>query len=125
MDSLALLIDDMAVLAEKTPGMLDTTIIRFRQEVEPLIRALDKKWTETLIVLTKERMAITEVLREERAAAMVDLDNTSKALADKTFEYLRSMVSQVLLFVIIILVVLLGFPFTMGFLVGKYLRRKS
>jgi len=124
MDSLAQLIDKMAFVVENGPVLLDTTMIRMRQEMFPLIRAIDKKWTETLFIFSKERLEITKALQVERAAIMKDLDITSQALADRAFEYLKVLIRQVLIFAIIIIIVILGLPFTMGYLVGKHLRRK-
>jgi len=125
MDSLAQLIDQMAFVVENGPAMLDTTMIRMRQEMIPLIRAIDKKWTETLFIFSKERLEITKALQVERGAIMKDLDATSQALANRAFEYLKVLIRQILIFAIIIIIVMLGLPFFMGFLVGKHLRRKK
>jgi hypothetical protein len=95
-----------------------------RQEMIPLIRAIDKKWTETLFIFSKERLEVTKTLQLERAAIMEDLDNTSQALADRTFEYLKVLIRQILIFAILIVIVILGLPFFMGYLVGKHIRRK-
>jgi hypothetical protein len=124
MDSLAQLIDKMAFVVENGPVLLDTTMIRMRQEMIPLIRAIDKKWTETLFIFSKERLEITKALQVERAAIMKDLDTTTQALADRAFEYLKVVIKQVLIFAIIIIIVILGLPFLMGYLVGKYIRKK-
>jgi len=124
MDSLAQLIDQMAFVVENGPVLLDTTMIRMRQEMLPLIRAIDKKWTETLFVFSKERLEITKVLQVERAAIMKDLDVTSQALADRAFDYLKVLIRQILIFAILIILVILGLPFIMGYLVGKYIRKK-
>ena len=125
MDSLAQLIDQMAFVLENGPVLLDTTLIRMRQEMIPLIRTIDKKWTETLLMFSKERLEITKALQVERAAMMKDLDKTSQALADSAFEYLKVLIRQILIFAILIVIVVLGMPFFMGYLVGKHIRRKS
>jgi hypothetical protein len=125
MDSLAQLIDKMAYVVENGPVLLDTTMIRMRQEMIPLIRAIDKKWTETLFIISKERLEITKVLQVERAAIMKDLDITSKALADRAFDYLIVLVRQILIFAIIIIILMLGLPFAMGYLVGKHIKRRK
>jgi len=96
-----------------------------RQEMIPLIRAIDKKWTETLYMFSRERLEITKVLQVERAAIMKDLDITSQALADRAFEYLKVLIRQILVFATIIVIVILGLPFLMGYLVGKHVRRKK
>jgi hypothetical protein len=124
MDSLAQLIDKMAYVVENGPVLLDTTMIRMREEMIPLIRAIDKKWTETLFMFSKERLEITKALQVERAAIMKDLDITSQALADRAFEYLKVLIRQILIFAIIIVIVILGLPFFMGYLVGKHIRKK-
>jgi hypothetical protein len=125
MDSLAQLIDKMAFVVENGPVLLDTTMIRMRQEMIPLIRAIDKKWTETLFIFSKERLEITKALQVERAAIMKDLDITSQALADRAFEYLKTLIRQILIFAIIVIILILGLPFIMGYLVGKHIRSRK
>jgi hypothetical protein len=125
MDSLAQLIDQMAFVVENGPVLLDTTMIRLRKEMIPLVRAIDKKWTETLFIFSKERLEITKALQVERATIMKDLDITSKELADRAFDYLIVLVRQILIFAIIIIILMLGLPFTMGYLVGKHIRSKK
>jgi hypothetical protein len=91
----------------------------------PLVRAIDKKWTETLFAFSKERLEITKTLQIERTAIMKDLDITSQALADRAFEYLKVLIRQILVFAIIVIIIILGLPFIMGYLVGKHIRRRK
>ena len=93
MDSIALLTSKVSYIAENSPELLDSAMVKFNRQVAPLVNKLDARWSETLWKLGEERaalmealdyqrMAIMDTLTNEREVIMADLSVLSKELVD-------------------------------------------
>jgi hypothetical protein len=121
LDSLAIMIENLNTLIKASPEYLDSALV----QLTPLFDRIDRKWSLTLRILQKEREILLNALQLERQAVMADLDQISQNVAQILMDSVRQLISDILIYIIIILIVILGIPFTMGLLVGRVLKAKK
>jgi hypothetical protein len=106
-----------------------------RQSVREVLNRLDATTSETAATLRTERTALFADLQGERAALVAAVDVQRRALAEDAARILDRMVKasgaevrrltwEVMLFLILFSIVLLGLPFAAGYLVGRAARRE-
>ncbi len=118
----------ISALADSAPALVHDTVRDVREQ-------LDASWPEMMRSIRTERMQLSAAVQTEREAAMKALDAQRAAvtadvarianqLIADAGEQVRRAVREALLLVIVLAVVILGLPFTAGYLVGRA-RRKS
>lgn len=136
MDSINMLAGQISYIAKNSPELLDSAIIKLNERLTPLINQLDRRWGETLWKLSDERQALIEALDEQRVALgeklseereviMSDLDLLSKDLVESSWKYIRQIIVRSLFIILLILVVMLGLPFALGYITGKTLAKRK
>ena len=121
LDSISAMVDNLNELILKSPELVDSAMI----QLIPIFDRIDRKWTFTLKILQNEREILLSALHTERLAVMADLDKISQNIAQILMDNLKSLINDILIYIIIILIIVLGFPFTMGFFVGRMFKGKK
>jgi len=124
LDSLQLDIRRFGQLAEASPELLDSTLLRLSRDLEALLLSVDRQRKETLDVLSGEREAISDVVERERVAIMEQLELFSQVTLEKTYAMLDDLVSSLLLYGIIFAILVLSIPFAIGYVVGRIVGRQ-
>lgn len=117
--------EHLASAVEKGPYLLSTKIEEFQAELRKEDSFLTQQRNALFDSLKKEREAITDAIRQERANAMKDLDALTKDAIDEIFSQATLLVRNALWLVIAVVLVLWGLPFAAGFVVGRALGKKS
>jgi len=113
----------LSAMADATPELVNGVVQDVRKRV-------DSSWMEMLETVHSERIALAAAVSEERVAAMKDVDTERQALAadaarissqviSDTGAEVRRLVREALLLIIVLAIVVLGLPFTAGYLVGR------
>jgi len=121
LDSLSIMINNLNQMILESPEFIDSVMI----ELTPLFNRIDRRWTLTLRILQKEREILLNAFRLEREAVMKDLDKISQNVAQIMMDNVKALIKEILIYVIIILIILLGLPFTFGYIVGKSLKSRK
>ena len=124
LDSLQVEIRKIGQLAEASPELLDSTLLRLSRDLEVLLLSVDRQRKETLDVLSGEREAISALVQHERVAIMEQLEGFSQVTIEKTYGMLQELVNSILLYGIILAILVLTVPFAMGYVVGKTVGRQ-
>jgi hypothetical protein len=114
------MIENLNDLILESPEYLDSALVR----LTPLFERVDRKWGLTLTLLQKEREILVHALQMERATVMHDLDTISQNVTNILMANVRELISEILVYIILILIIVLGLPFTFGFLLGRSIRKK-
>lgn len=133
MDSINLLTSRIAYIADNSPELLDTAMIKLNAQLTPLVNRLDRKWSETLWKLGEERIAlinaldsqrvaISETVSVEREVIMKDLNTLSNELVERSWVHIKQLIVRSLFLILLILIVMLGLPFGLGYLTGRTLK---
>jgi hypothetical protein len=123
-------LERLTTVAEGSPEMLRDAEAELRTSLHELLDRMDVSVRTTAAAVHAEREALFANIEEERAALLTALDEQRKVLtadAARVGDQLvktsgsevRRLTRQVLLLVIVLTVVLLGLPFTAGYLVGR------
>jgi hypothetical protein len=129
----------IAAVAENTPPVVTnavaTAVRELRESVLPSLDRLEKQWGSTIASLRQEReglardiaserAALVTAVGEQRLAIMKEFDKTAQGVTDRTLQQARGMVRDALFYVVLLVAVVLGFPFGFGFLAGRMSARK-
>ncbi len=117
----------LSAMADATPGLVSDVVQDVRKRV-------DSSWVEMLETVHSERIALAAAVTEERIAAMKDVDTQRQAFAadaarissqviSDTGAEVRRLVREALSLMIVLAIVVLGLPFTAGYLLGRARRR--
>jgi hypothetical protein len=113
----------LSAMADATPEMVNGV-------VRDVSKRVDRSWAEMLETVRSERVALAAAVSLEREAAMKDVDAERQALAADAARIssqmvsdagaeIRRLVREALLLMIVLAIVILGLPFTAGYLVGR------
>jgi hypothetical protein len=125
LDSLTVLVDRLASVAENSPQLIDSSFKNLSTHLLPLLKNIDQQRLETLSALGMERAALSESIRQGRMEITADFERISKDLLDSALTHIRKTINSILFFAVIILIIVLGIPFTLGFIVGRTLKKGS
>ena len=113
----------LSAMADATPDLVNGVVRDVRKQV-------DTSWVEMLETVRTERAAFAVAVSKEREAAMKDVDAERQALAadvaristqaiNDTGTQIRQLAREALSLVIVLTIVVLGLPFTAGYLLGR------
>lgn len=125
----------MIELADESPELLDTALMRMSTDIAPVMEKLNTnwgstielmdqinlQWDATLDVLSTERQALVDDLQKERSEVVLEVDR----LIERSLVHLKRAVTQWIIFVSIFAVLILSISFFMGYLVGKACLKKT
>lgn len=123
-------LERLADVAVNSPEILSDAIVDFRNSVYPIFSELNSQIDRTMLSLAVERRALDRIVLRERAAMdslilreRLALSRDAREIADtgvkNALAEVHDMVKSVLLFGILGLIVILGLPFYLGYLLGK------
>lgn len=122
----------LVLVAEQTPGLVDSTMQQLDMTVARLERSFnsamfvfDKNWVTTVDKLSVEREELTKSLSEEREVMMEDLNDLSTQVADQALGHIKGIIRSILIFAILFILLLFGLPFFAGFYLGKFFQRRK
>jgi hypothetical protein len=118
-DSLTFYGKRLMIIAEQSPELLRNIMQNLHEGLGSIISAFDYQRIAFMKDFQKERIAITAVLQKERTLAMQELDVTATKVVNDSWTHVREIIKDILLWVIIIVILVLGMPFWLGVLVGR------
>ncbi|MCG8579893.1 MAG: hypothetical protein MI866_08255 [Bacteroidales bacterium] len=122
-DSLSLMLNRLAVVAQESPEMMGIIAVRLREELSPLVYDFNSGMRNGINDLSREREQLQNYLDEQRVLLRDDLTESGKVLIEETTDNLIRFVRRIswlIVFVIIVLIgVIFGLPFTLGYLLAK------
>lgn len=95
------------------------------KELAAILVAVDKQVAVLVQTLEKERAAVLVTVEKERTAVMQDVDRIVRETTERSWQQLRAMVRDVLFYLVLLVIIVLGLPFFFGFLVGRTLGRRG
>jgi hypothetical protein len=113
----------LSAMADATPELVNGVVRDVGKQV-------DSSWVEMLDNVRSERIALVAAVSQEREAATKDVDAERQALAADAARIssqvisdmgtqVRRLVREALSLIIVLAIVILGLPFTAGYLVGR------
>lgn len=122
--------DRLITVAENSPQLLDSALINFRNQIDPIFVGLEKGITSSMIALSNEFSEIDLLLERERLALDSILQRERKIITEEahllmdsgiknTMEELRKTIRTLTVLAIFLIIVILGLPFYAGYLLGK------
>jgi hypothetical protein len=113
----------VAVVAEHTPELIDTSLVYLQKEVATLIEAIGFERVAAMEALGHEREILVKALSKERAATMEETRTYLNELVENIFSQASGVAAIVLFGLCALVLVLFGVPFGVGVLVGRLTKR--
>lgn len=112
-------------LLEKSGSELQKDADTFQYEFSNFVDEIGNS-LDSISLLAKNEMAIfRDSITSERKAVMKSIDETSIKITDLALKELKTILNDLFIYIIIISVIVLGIPFTIGFIAGKYISKKE
>lgn len=137
----------LSALAQKQPELALERLAVFQAEMTRLLDGFDRRWSETLAMLQveramlakdleamrvamdatieRERKALYLAISAERAALAADATRIGKELGPLLIAKLGAVATEMLIWMILLVLILVGVPFAAGFLTGRAMGRRS
>lgn len=123
-------IDRLIVVAENSPELLDSALVNFRNQIDPIFMGLERGVSSSVLRLSaelaavdfmveRERIALDSLIKRERLALTEEAHIIVTEGVENTMAEVRKTIGTLTIFAIIFLIVLLGLPFYAGYLLGK------
>ena len=117
-------------MTEASPKLMAAELEALRTGLLPVFERFNTQWKTTLEVFQKERAALTEdlsrervelskTMQQEREVIMKDLDQMVQSTVDRSWPHIQRLTRTVLIGVILLVLVMFGLPFLVGYLLGK------
>ncbi|TAJ10229.1 hypothetical protein DMA11_19325 [Marinilabiliaceae bacterium JC017] len=123
-DSLSLMLDRLANVAEESPEILGSIAVRLRQELSPMIYDLNHQLSNSIGQISREREELQKYLDTQRAIITEDINQTGQQMIETATENLIKLIRKIIVYVILLIVVLFGIPFGLGFALGRIQLKK-
>lgn len=122
-DSLNLILDRFAVIAEDSPELIGAISANLRSELMPLIDELNGGLNSSLNKLTDERIRMQLYIDELQKSLVADINSTGEQMIEKTATSISTVIKDVawivVLGAVIFILLLFGIPFMAGFYLAK------
>ena len=122
-DSLSLMLNRLAIVAQESPEMLGIIAVRMREELTPVIYDFNAGMAANLAILTREREYLQTYLDEQRVLIREDIQVSGKLLIEETtnnlIRFIRKVSWLIILLVIVLVAVFFGIPFSAGYFLAK------
>jgi len=122
-DSLNLILDKFAILAEDSPELLGAISANIKNELMPLIYELNGGLNTSISKLTDERIQLQLYLEELQKTVITDLNTTGDHLIEKSTSSITQIIKDVawivILGIVILILLIFGIPFMAGFYLAK------
>ncbi|WP_439183749.1 hypothetical protein [Carboxylicivirga taeanensis] len=122
-DSLSLMLNRLAIVAQESPEMMGVIAVRLREELAPVVYDFNSGMHRSITELSKEREHLQKYLNEQRVLLRDDLQSSGKVLIEETTDNLIRFIQNISWLIVIVVVILVavifGLPFTLGYLLAK------
>ena len=123
-------LERLADVAVNSPEILAGAIEDFRNAVYPIFTELNSGIDQTMVSLARERVALDSFIMRERLALDTMIMRERQALSleareiadtgiKNAFAEIHGMVKSILFYLVIVLIIVLGLPFYLGYITGK------
>jgi hypothetical protein len=123
-------LERISKLAESSPELAHEAIAELRSSLRASSDRLDASWIQMLRTIRVEREALAANIADERASVTAAFDTERARMSadaaqiaaravDASWRELRKLVREALLLTILLTIVMLGLPFTAGYLLGR------
>ncbi|MEJ2595618.1 MAG: hypothetical protein P8100_10960 [bacterium] len=120
----------LATVAEESPEILSEAIEDFRQRMYPLfsdlnteielaVEGLSHQMRVLDTMVLRERIALDSIILREREAISRDAKEIADTGIKNAFAEIHAMIKTILFYLVLILIIILGIPFYLGYLTGK------
>jgi hypothetical protein len=120
----------LLVIAENSPEDLEKAIIQFRNNFSPFFENLNDEIRHSMEdiseninrvdeILMRERVVLDSIIKREREAITQKADELVETSIENAFDGMSKMIRNIIIYVILLVLVLFGLPFYLGFLLGK------
>ena len=120
----------LADVAVNSPEILSKAMLDFKLKVQPLFEGLNTEIGLAVLSLSRDREALDQMVLRERMAldSLISrereaLTKEAKVIADtgiKNFlSEMNKLIRTILFFLVVVLVIILGLPFYLGYITGK------
>lgn len=123
-DTLAEMLRNLTVIAENSPEMMEDLAIAIQQELAPLVAQLNYGINTNIEDLSVERKELQIFLDEQRAVITKDIEEKGNEMIEHATDEMIRLVKSILWVVILLVVILFGVPFGLGYSFGR-MRLKS
>ncbi len=120
----------IAEAAAKSPGSISNAVLDLRTNFLPVLDRFEAQWQNTIKIVQSERQSLSETVATERAAVLKAVDQQREAvmkqtqemtrdLVDRSMNQVRGLVRDVLFYAVLLVGIILGAPFAIGFFLGR------
>ncbi|QZT38629.1 hypothetical protein K5X82_06965 [Halosquirtibacter xylanolyticus] len=131
LDSIQIQIERFNKIVEESPEMFQEGLDRLVAETTPLLRNIDIQWANSLrtihhervaldSMILRERLAFDSMIQREREIAFVKVNEMAVDVTKEAIRSVKETISSILIYIILLFVVILVIPFTMGYYSGKW-----
>lgn len=125
-DSLSLMMNRLVILARESPEMLGTIAVRLREELGPMLMDLGTQMNMSILQLSRQREELQRFIDEQRALVAQEINQTSDKIIAAAADSVVKIIRNLILYFILLILVLFGVPFGLGYSFGRMrLRRKQ
>ncbi len=122
-DSLSQMLNRLTIVAQESPEMMGVIAVRMREELTPVLHDFNSGLRISIYELAREREQLQNYLNEQRVLLRDDIQQSGKVLIKETTDnfirFIRK-ISWLIVFVVIVMIaVIFGLPFTLGYLLAK------
>ena len=122
-DSLNIILNKFALLAQDSPELLGAISSNIRNELMPLIYELNGGLNSSIYKLADERVKMQLYLDELQIKLVADINTTGEHMMEKTATSISTVIKEVawivILGVVTLILLLFGIPFMAGFYLAK------
>jgi len=122
-DSLNVILDRFAILAENSPELIGAISSNIKNELMPLILELNGGLNTSVNMLANERIYLQSYLEKFEKTAIKDINSTGDHLIEKSALHITKLIKDVAWIIILCFIILIlfifGIPFTAGYCLAK------
>lgn len=130
LDRLDVALKRIAEAAASSPASVSNAVLDLRTSFLPVLDRFEGQWQTTIKTLQTERQSLAENIATERAAVLKAVDQQREAilkqtqeisrdLVDRSMNQVRGMIRDVLFYAVLLVAIILGAPFAIGFFLGR------
>ncbi|WP_224489270.1 hypothetical protein [Robertkochia flava] len=125
-------LDRLIATVEVAPDKFQVSLRELQGNLRVLFTGLDTTLSESMVYMDRQREAVDSMIMRERMALDTIVARERAAIADELIELtdtfmeeVGDIVKNILIYAIILVVIILVFPFAAGFYLGKVYKRKK
>lgn len=128
--------DRLLEVAENSPETIQQAIIEFRNNISPLFRSLNYEIGDAMQSLSadiqsvdemiyRERVALDSIIKRERLELTIKADDLVETGIEKAIISVGDTLKDLIIYFILLLLIVFGLPFYIGYFIGKRTNKSS